>query len=60
MKRCHLDKIASVTWRLGLHPNAVLGDGIPARSGTVVAARVLRAETVYDTLEDVHGRRVRL
>ncbi|MAE28602.1 MAG: hypothetical protein QF724_05570 [Planctomycetota bacterium] len=60
MKRCHLDKIASVTWRLGLHPNAVLGTQIPARAGTIVAARVLRAETVYDTLEDVHGRRVRL
>jgi hypothetical protein len=60
MKRCHLDKIASVTWRLGLNANAVLSDDIPAEAGTVIAARVLHAATVYDTLEDVHGRRMRL
>ena len=60
MKRCNLDKIASVTLRLGLDPNAVLGDSIPAEAGTVVACRVLNAKTAYNTLEDVHGRMVTL
>jgi hypothetical protein len=58
MKRCTLDKIASVTLRLGLDPHAVLGDEIPAEEGTVVAARVLNAKRAYNTLEDVHGRMV--
>jgi len=60
MKRCTLDKIASVTRRLALDPNAVLGEEIPAEAGTVVAARVLNAKTTYNTLEDVHGRMVAL
>lgn len=60
MRRVQLDKIASVTLRLGLDKNAVLGDEIPARAGTVVAARVLTAKTSYNTLEDVHGRMVQL
>ncbi len=60
MKRVQLDKIASVTLRLELKRNAVLGDEIPAQAGTVVAARVLNAKTFYNTLEDVHGRMVAL
>jgi len=60
MKRVQLDKIASVTMRLELERNAVLGDEIPAEAGTVIAARVLNAKTVYNTLEDVHGRMVTL
>lgn len=60
MKRCHLDKIASVTLRLDLDENAVLGTEIPAESGTVLACRVLNSKTSYDTLEDVHGRFVKL
>ncbi len=60
MKRVTLDKIASVTSRLALDPNAVLGEEIPAVAGTVVAARVLNAKTSYNTLEDVHGRMVAL
>ncbi len=60
MRRCVLDKIASVTKRIELTPNAVLSSQIPAQAGTVVAARVLNAKTTYDTLEDVHGRMVRL
>jgi hypothetical protein len=55
-----LDKIASVTARLGLDPSAVLGAEIPAVAGTVVACRVLNAKNTYDTLEDVHGRQVKL
>jgi hypothetical protein len=60
MKRCKLDKIASVTLRLNLDPHSVLGEEIPARAGTVVAARVLNSKTSYNTLEDVHGRMVTL
>ena len=39
MKRCSLNKIASVTLRLRLDRNAVLGEEIPAEEGTVVVAR---------------------
>lgn len=60
MRRVKLDKIASVTLRLELDHNAVLGDEIPAEPGTVVAARVLNSKTSYNTLEDVHGRMVTL
>jgi len=60
MRRVTLDKIASVTSRLALDVNAVLGDEIPAVSGTVIAARVLNAKSTYNTLEDVHGRMVAL
>lgn len=60
MKRVTLDKIASVTSRLALDSNAVLGEEIPAVPGTVVAARVLNAKASYNTLEDVHGRMVAL
>ncbi|MFT5288026.1 MAG: hypothetical protein ACI8QS_001611 [Planctomycetota bacterium] len=58
MKRITLDKIASVTARIGLDHNAVLGTDIPAKAGSVIAARVLNAKTVYNTLEDCHGRMV--
>ena len=58
--RCRLDKISSVTLRLRLDRNAVLGEEIPAVAGAVVATRVLHAKTSYNRLEDVHGRLVRL
>jgi hypothetical protein len=58
--RCVIDKISSVTLRLRLDRNAVLGEEIPASAGAVVACRVLSAKTTYNTLEDVHGRAVRL
>ncbi len=60
MKRVRLDKIASVTQSLALERNAVLSTEIPAESGAVVCGRVLNAKTVYNTLEDVHGRKVTL
>ena len=60
MRRVQLDKIASVTGRLELSRHAVVGDDIPARPGTVIAARVLNSKTSYNTLEDVHGRFVTL
>ena len=60
MKRLHLDKIASVTARLALDRNAVVSDNIPAEAGTVIACRVLNAKRAYNTLEDVHGRKLAL
>lgn len=60
MKRLHLDKIASVTARLALDDNAVVSEDIPAEAGTVVACRVLNAKRSYNTLEDVHGRKLAL
>ncbi|TAH38911.1 MAG: hypothetical protein EYC70_03085 [Planctomycetota bacterium] len=60
MRRVLLDKIASVTLRLRLDRNAVLGPHIPAEEGTVLACRVLNAKTSYNLLEDVHGRMVPL
>lgn len=60
MKRLRLDKIASVTSRLGLDPNAVVSERIPATAGTVIACRVLNAKRTYNTLEDVHGRKLAL
>ena len=60
MRRVQLDKIASVTARLKLDRNAVLSEQIPAVSGSVIAGRILNAKTVYNTLEDVHGRMVTL
>ncbi len=60
LRRVHLDKIASVTSRLELSRHAVIGTEIPAKSGTVVAGRVLNSKTGYNTLEDVHGRFVTL
>lgn len=60
MRRCTLDKIASVTKGLALGRHVVLGETIPAEQGAVVAARVLSAKTTYEQIEDVHGRFVRL
>lgn len=60
MKRVHLNKIGSVTSRLQLRPQAVLGSEIPAQAGVVVAARVLNARRSYHTLENPQGRLVPL
>jgi len=60
VRRCRVDKIASVAMRLGLDRDVVLGETIPAEAGTVIAARVLNAKSSYNTLEDVHGRMVAL
>lgn len=60
MKRVQLDKLGSVTKRLGLDRNAVLGPEIPATEGTIVAGRILNAKSRYNSLEDPHGRMVPL
>jgi hypothetical protein len=58
VKRCTLDKIASVTLPLALDRHVVLGSEIPAEAGTVIACRVQNAKSAYNTLENVHGRMV--
>ena len=56
MMRIHLDKIASVTRNLGLGRWVTLGSDIEAREGAVIAGRIHGEKTVYNELEDVHGR----
>lgn len=60
MRRLTLNKIASVTANLALRRQVVLGEDIPAVSGTVVAGRVLTSKTTYNKLEDVSGRMTEL
>lgn len=56
MSRLQLDKIASSTRNAGLHHHVVIGGEIPARAGTVVVGRILDEKTVYNQIEDIHGR----
>jgi hypothetical protein len=60
MKRVHLNKIGSVTSRLQLRAQAVLGTEIPAQAGVVIAAKVLNSRRTYHTLENPQGRLVPL
>lgn len=59
-KRITLDKIASSTMLADIQPRVDLGSEIPARTGTVIAGRILNSKTVYNTLEDIHGRKRQL
>jgi hypothetical protein len=54
--RVHLDKIASVTRNLKLQRAVTTTDTVEAASGTVVVGRVRGEKSVYNHLEDVHGR----
>jgi hypothetical protein len=54
--RIHLDKIGSVTRNLHLGRQVTLRREIEARSGAVVVGRVRGEKSVYNQLEDVHGR----
>lgn len=58
--RVWLDKIASSTMNVRLKRRARLSGEVVAREGYVVAGRVRGEKTVYNQLEDVHGRMVRL
>jgi hypothetical protein len=55
-KRITLDKIASGTFLGNIKSKVDLGSEIPARSGTVVAGRILNGKSTYNTLEDTNGR----
>lgn len=54
--RVHLDKIGSVTRNLHLGRQATLTADIQPRHGAVVAARIRGEKSVYNQLEDPHGR----
>jgi len=54
--RITLDKIASSTRNVTMHHQVVVGDEIPAKPGTVIAVRVLDEKSVYNQIEDIHGR----
>jgi len=58
--RIRLDKIASSTRNADLHHEVVVSGPVPPESGVVVAARVLDDKSTYNTVEDVHGRMMRV
>ncbi|PCI36321.1 MAG: hypothetical protein COB53_10035 [Elusimicrobia bacterium] len=58
--KIHLDKIASATKNVGLSSDAILSSEIPAEEGIVIAVRVHGTKTVYNNVEDLHGRMIRL
>ncbi len=56
MTRTHVDKIGSVTRNLHLGRQVTLRPEIEAKPGAVVVGRVRGEKSVYNQLEDVHGR----
>jgi hypothetical protein len=60
MFRITLDKIASAAKNAGIEREAYLSDEITAKEGYVVAVKILNDKAVYNTLENVHGRMMRL
>src|SRR5687767_10955988 len=58
--KVHLDKIGSVTRNLRLGRTAHLTSDIQAVEGAVIAVRIHGEKSVYNQLEDVHGRMVTL
>lgn len=58
--RIWIDKIASATANVPLRHEARTSDRIVAREGYVIAARVRGEKSVYNQLEDLHGRLVAL
>jgi hypothetical protein len=54
--RVHLDKIASVTRNLHLGRQVTLSPEIETRPGAVVVGRIRGEKSVYNQLEDIHGR----
>lgn len=55
-----LDKIASTTRNAKLPREVLLSEDIPAKEGMVLAVRVKGTKTVYNQLEDCHGRMIGL
>ncbi|MCP4680135.1 MAG: hypothetical protein GY854_32505 [Deltaproteobacteria bacterium] len=60
MFRTTLDKVASSTKNAGIERDVYLSDKIIAEEGYVVAVRILSDKAVYNTLENEHGRMMRL
>lgn len=55
-----LDKIASTTRNARITREVLLADEIAAQEGMVLAVRIHGTKTVYNQLEDVHGRMIGL
>ncbi len=55
-----LDKIASVTRNARIPREVLLDDEIAAEEGMVLAVRIHGKKTVYNQVEDVHGRMIGL
>lgn len=55
-----LDKIASTTRNARIPREVLLSDEIEAKEGMVLAVRVHGTKTVYNSLEDIHGRMIGL
>ncbi len=60
MFRIALDKIASATKNAGIERDAYISERIIAKEGYVLGLRVLSEKAVYNTLENTHGRMIRL
>ena len=58
--KVHVDKVGSVTRNLRLGRTVHLTADIQAVEGAVIAARIHGEKSVYNELEDVHGRLVKL
>lgn len=55
-----LDKVASATKNAGIEHEVYVSETIIAQEGYVVAVRILNDKVVYNTLENIHGRMMRL
>jgi hypothetical protein len=60
VRRLRLDRIASATRNAGLDREVVVGPEIVCREGYVLAVRIRGHKSVYDQVEDIHGRMVPL
>lgn len=58
--RVRLDRISSSTRNAALSDDVIVGDEIVAAEGYVLAVRVLRDKSAYNTVEDPTGRMVQL
>lgn len=58
--RVRLDRIASSTRNAGLSNEVIVGDRIIAQEGYVLAVRIKHDKPVYNEVEDLSGRMVRL
>ena len=56
LQRLQLDKIASITRNLPLGRWVTVDPEILVEEGSVIAGRIIGEKSVYNTLEDVHGR----
>lgn len=58
--RVRLDRISSSTRNAALPPEVIVGDGIVAAEGYVLAVRILEDKSAYNTIEDITGRMLAL